>query len=108
MKGNAYSRILNTMQRQGSKDNEMPLTTGTVESIEPLTIMFNNVKATDSVICKMPHMDKKAIEAIENNGSIPDELKSYLTEFNKAFNLEPGDKVIVQKSGNTLYVLGKA
>lgn len=108
MKGNAYSRILDSMRRQGSKDNEMPLTTGKVISVDPLTVLYNEVKATGSVRCMMPRMDKKIIEAIEKDEGISSDLKTYLTEFNKAFNLEPGDEVMIQKAGNILYILGKA
>ncbi|MCI5610167.1 MAG: DUF2577 domain-containing protein [Roseburia sp.] len=108
MKGNPYSRILKTMERQGAKQNPLELTTGTVVSTEPLSIMFNGVTATDSVRCTLPHMDKKVMEEINKEENISSGLKTYLTEFNKAFNLDVGDKVMVQKVNNILYVLGKA
>ena len=48
------------------------------------------------------------MEEINKEENISSGLKTYLTEFNKAFNLDVGDKVMVQKVNNILYVLGKA
>lgn len=108
MKGNPYSRILNTMERQGARQNELPLSTGTILSAEPLTILFNGVKVSGSVRCMLPCMDKKIMEEINRDEGVSQSLKTYLTEFDKAFNLQEGDRVMVQKAGNLLYVLGKA
>ena len=104
MKGNPYSRMIQAMQRQGEKKNEQPMSTGVVVSVEPLCIRYNNVMVTNGVHCRFPETMREEIEKEEN---IKNGLKQFLTGLYDAFNLEEGDAVIVQKSGNNLYILGK-
>ncbi len=107
MKGNPYSRMIQTMQRQGEKKNEQPMSTGVVMSVDPLRIKYNNVEIVNGVHCRFPRMPETMREEIEKEENISNGLKQFLTGLYDAFNLEEDDVVIVQKSGNNLYILGK-
>ncbi len=98
MKGNPYSRMIQTMQRQGEKKNEQPMSTGVVMSVDPLRIKYNNVEIMNGETMR---------EEIEREENISAGLKQFLTGLYDSFNLEEDDVVIVQKSGNNLYILGK-
>lgn len=107
MRGNPYSRMIQTMQRQGEKKNEQPMSTGVVTSINPLRVKYNNVEVMNGVHCKLPQMPETIRTEIEKEYYISPELKHFLTSLYDALNLKKGDGVIVQKSGNNLYILGK-
>lgn len=107
MKGNPYSRMIQTMQRQGEKKNEQPMSTGVVMSVDPLRIKYNNVEIMNGVHCRFPRMPETMREEIEREENISAGLKQFLTGLYDSFNLEKDDVVIVQKSGNNLYILGK-
>lgn len=107
MKGNPYSRMIQTMQRQGEKKNEQPMSTGVVMSVDPLRIKYNNVEIMNGVHCRFPRMPETMREEIEREENISAGLKQFLTGLYDSFNLEEDDVVIVQKSGNNLYILGK-
>lgn len=95
------------MQRQGEKRNEQPMSTGVVMSVDPLRIKYNNVEIMNGVHCRFPRMPETMREEIEREENISAGLKQFLTGLYDAFNLEEDDVVIVQKSGNNLYILGK-
>ena len=94
------------MQRQGEKKNEQPMSTGVVMSVDPLRIKYNNVEIMNGVHCRFPRMPETMREEIEREENISAGLKQFLTGLYDSFNLED-DVVIVQKSGNNLYILGK-
>lgn len=108
MNGNPYSRMLQTMQQQGEKNNEQPMSVGCVASVNPLSIRYNNVVATNGVCCRFPQMPETVKQTIDKDSSLQPELKDFLNGLYEAFNLQEGDSVIVQKTGNSLYILGKA
>ena len=95
------------MQRQGEKKNEQPMSTGVVMSVDPLRIKYNNVEIMNGVPCRFPRMPETMREEIEREENISAGLKQFLTGLYDSFNLEEDDVVIVQKSGNNLYILGK-
>ncbi len=95
------------MQRQGEKKNEQPMSTGVVMSVDPLRIKYNNVEIMNGVHCRFPRMPETMREEIEREENISAGLKQFLTGLYDSFNLEEDDVVIVQKSGNNLYILGK-
>ena len=95
------------MQRQGEKKNEQPMSTGVVMSVDPLRIKYNNVEIMNGVYCRFPRMPETMREEIEREENISAGLKQFLTGLYDSFNLEEDDVVIVQKSGNNLYILGK-
>ena len=95
------------MQRQGEKKNEQPMSTGVVMSVDPLRIKYNNVEIMNGVHCRFPRMPETMREEIEREETISAGLKQFLTGLYDSFNLEEDDVVIVQKSGNNLYILGK-
>lgn len=107
MKGNPYSRMIQTMQRQGEKKNEQPMSTGVVVSVNPLCVKYNNVEVINGVQCRLPQMPETIRGEIEKECYLSSELKTFLTGLYDTFNLKQGDGVIVQKSGNNLYILGK-
>lgn len=108
MNGNPYSRLLNTIKQQGEKNNGQVMSVGSVASIEPLSIKYNQVIVTNGVYCKFPQMPKTVLEAIEKDTNLTSEVKDFLKCIYESFNLQIEDKVIVQKVGNNLYILGKA
>lgn len=108
MNGNPYSRILQTMQQQGGKNNGQPMSVGCVATVNPLSVRYNNVVVTNGVCCRFPQMPETLKEAIGKDSSLQPELKDFLNGLYEAFNLLEGDNVIVQKAGNNLYILGKA
>ncbi len=95
------------MQRQGEKKNEQPMSTGVVMSVDPLRIKYNNVEIMNGVHCRFPRMPETMREEIGKEENISAGLKQFLTGLYDSFNLEEDDVVIVQKSGNNLYILGK-
>lgn len=107
MKGNPYSRMIQTMRRQGEKRNEQPMSTGVVVSVNPLCVKYNNVEVMNGVHCKLPQLPETILTAIEEEHDMSPDLKLFLTGLYDALNLKEGDGVIVQKSGNNLYILGK-
>ena len=70
MKGNPYSRMIQTMQRQGEKKNEQPMSTGVVMSVDPLRIKYNNVEIMNGVHCRFPRMPETMREEIEREENI--------------------------------------
>lgn len=96
------------MQQQGGKNSGQPMSVGCVASVNPLGVRYNNVVVTDGVCCRFPQMPETVIESIQMDPGLQPELKDFLTGLYDAFNLQEGDSVIVQKTGNNLYILGKA
>ena len=76
-------------------------------SVDPLRIKYNNVEIMNGVHCRFPRMPETMREEIEREENISAGLKQFLTGLYDSFNLEEDDVVIVQKSGNNLYILGK-
>ena len=107
MKGNAYSRMIQIMQRQGEKKKHQPMAAGVVVSVNPLCVKYNNVEVTNGVRCRLPQMPEMVRAEIEKEYGISSELKSFLITLYDTFNLKAGDSVIVQKTGSSLYILGK-
>ena len=92
---------------RSEKKNEQPMSTGVVMSVDPLRIKYNNVEIMNGVHCRFPRMPETMREEIEREENISAGLKQFLTGLYDSFNLEEDDVVIVQKSGNNLYILGK-
>lgn len=96
------------MQRQGEKNNGQPMSAGSVVSVDPLRVRYNNVVVSDGIRCRLPQMPETIRQMIDEETGIQPELKEFLSTIYDAFNLQEGDSVIVQKAGNELYILGKA
>lgn len=107
MKGNPYSRILDSMRRQGKAENEQPMSSGTVLSVNPLSIRYNNVAVTGGVKSRLLQMPETIPDMIEREAGLSPDLKAFLKGVYDTLNLQEGDDVIVQKSGNNLYIIGK-
>lgn len=107
MKGNAYSRLVDIMRRQGAQNNEQPMSSGTVVSVNPLCVRYNNVTITSGVRSRLLQLPDTMPDIIEKEPGLSAELKSFLKGVYDALNLKEGDDVIVQKTGNNLYIIGK-
>lgn len=107
MKGNPYSRILDTMRRQGKAEKEQPMSSGTVMSVNPLSVRYNGVIVTDGVKSRLLQLPETIPDMIEQEKGISPELKAFLKGVYDTLNLKEEDGVIVQKSGNNLYIVGK-
>jgi hypothetical protein len=106
---NAYSRILKCMQRQGSVSNGFDMDTAEILSVDPISILYNNVRISSDIVVGGCMKNAEDLDRIVSNESgISTELKEGLKGILNTIKLQAGDKVIVQRVGNVFYIIGKA
>lgn len=109
MKNNdVYSRFLKCMQRQGKVHNGFDMETATVLSVDPLSILYNNVTICSGIVmggCLQSADDLDEMIVREEN--ISDDLKTCLKGMLNTIKLKKGDRVIVQRVGKQFYLVGK-
>ena len=108
MNGDPYSRFVQKMRQEGAHDNGFQIQMEKVISVEPLTISYNNVPISESVITSQISVSDIELEQIlSTETGISVELKQVLNDFYNMIKLAPGDNIMVQRVDNFFYILGK-
>lgn len=97
------------MRSQGKKDNGFDMKPALVTSIDPISIQYDSVAISSGIYCNEVFSSNEKLEDIlQAEEYISDSLKEFLNTLYRRFKLEVGDIVIVQRTGNEFYILGKA
>lgn len=107
--GDPYARLIQSMRRQGAYKNGYDMEIGTVITRNPIGIQLGEVQITEGIYCNPmtnANIDDE-LEEILREEQISDRLKMYLKDSYQAARVDVGDKVLVQRVGNTFYICGK-
>lgn len=106
--GNPYSRMVNKMRAAGQYYNGYDLKVVPVQSIQPLTVLYDNVIVPVASSSNPVDVEGVHLQEIQQDEQISEGLKQYLMELYTAFYIRSGDKVFVQRVGDAFYIIGKA
>lgn len=107
MAGNPYSNLANLMRSQGKKENGFSMKVAVVTGVKPLCILYDNVSISNNIHCNSVCTLEDKLEEILEGENLSDRLKGSLKSLFKGFQLETGDKVLVQRVGNDFFILNK-
>lgn len=108
--GDPYARLIQSMRRQGAYKNGYDMEIGTVTARNPVSIRLGEVQITEGIYCNAltsANMDEELEEILREEKQISDRLKKYLNDSYKAARVDVGDKVLVQRVGNSFFICGK-
>lgn len=107
-KNNAASRIVQGMREEGSALNGFDMTQAVVTSVYPMVISYNNTSISRGIVLSGCLQTATALEeAVDNEAGVSQGFKDALKELISGVKLSEGDSVVVQRVGNTFYIVGK-
>lgn len=102
------SRFVGLMREQGAKHNGFDLTLAKVTSVNPVVLSYNSTSISGDVVLSGCLQTDTALEdAIDREPEVSQGFRDALKELIKGFKLSAGDRVVVQRVGDTFYVIGK-
>lgn len=102
------SRMVALMRDQGEKNNGFEMTQAKVTAVNPVTLSYNSTAISENIVLSGCLQTAMAMEdAINSEPQVSQGFKDALKELISGFKLSDGDSVVVQRVGNTFYVIGK-
>lgn len=102
------SRLVSVIREQGKKYNGFEMTQAKVTSVNPLALSYNSTPITGNIVLSGCLQTVTALEnAIDSEPEVSQGFKDALKELISGIKLSVDDSVVVQRVGNTFYVIGK-
>ncbi len=108
--GNPYARLVEMMRRQGKYHNGFDMALAEVKSVKPVSIAVNGQLIKEHIYCNAvadSDKDEELAEILEAEEYISPALKAFLKELYEGFRVKEGERVLVQRVGNSFYICGK-
>ena len=102
------SRMVALMCDQGAKNNGFEMTQAKVTAVNPVAISYNSTAISGNIVLSGCLQTAMAVEdAIDSELQVSQGFKDALKEVISSIKLSVGDSVVVQRVGNTFYIIGK-
>lgn len=102
------SRFVSVIREQGAKNNGFEMTQAKVTAVNPVALSYNSTPITGNIVLSGCLQTVTVLEdAIDSEPEVSQSFKDALKELISGIKLSVDDSVVVQRVGNTFYVIGK-